>query len=297
MQSYTAQSIEDALTRFVNVRWLGQGSEGAVFAAWDRVRRDDVALKLMPDSGDDEMRERFEHEYGLLATARSSRLVRVHDYGQVDLRMTDGSMASYYWYSMEICDSSVRKELRQLPLERRVDVGLQMLDGLAFLHAQNIAHRDIKPDNIFLNKGFQVKIGDFGIARVSSTGAQAPPGEIGMIVGSPPYLAPERWTGHQSDDWRPSDQYAAGMTLYELLSRGGAALLLGTDVQSCFRAHQSGEARPLTIPEIRWRSFSSADAVLQRMLAKRPEDRYRDIAECKREFTSALAQDDIWSGA
>lgn len=266
-----------------------------MLSVWDRVRRDDVALKLMQDSGDGELRERFEREYGILATARSTRLVRVYDYGQVDVRVTDGSMRSYYWYTMEICDSNLRKELRQFSLEKRVDVGLQMLDGLAFLHAQNIAHRDIKPENIFLIKGSQVKIGDFGLARISSKASQAGPGGMGMVMGSPPYLAPERWTGRQDDDWRPSDQYAAGVTIYELLSKGGAALPFGADLRSCFQAHQSGKVNALAIPEIRRRSFPSIDAVIRRMLEKQPEGRYSDIAECKRELSAALVQDDVWS--
>ncbi|NUQ75775.1 MAG: serine/threonine protein kinase [Polyangiaceae bacterium] len=276
---------------------LGQGGDGAVYSVWDLVRKHDLALKLMRDTGEPDLRERFEREYGILASSLSARLVRVFDFGQVALRMPDGSMAGHFWYTMEICESNLRRELPNFDLARRVEVGLQMLDGLAFLHAQNIAHRDIKPENTFLVKQTQVKIGDFGLARVSSKAMAAGPGGMGMVMGSPPYLAPERWTGRQDDDWRPSDQYAAGMMIFELLSKGKTALPVGNDLKTCFQAHQSARAYALVIPEIRRRSFPSVDAVIGRMLAKRPEERYSDIAECKRELTAALIQDDVSSEA
>jgi serine/threonine-protein kinase len=212
--------------------------------------------------------------------------------------MPDGQLAGHYWYTMEICESSVRKNLRSLDLGPRVEIGLQMLDGLAFLHAQSIAHRDIKPDNIFLVKGTQVKIGDFGLARVSARSvAGAAVGALGTVMGSPPYLAPERWSGRQNDDWHPSDQYAAGVTIYELLSKGGAVLPFGTDINMCYQAHQTAKVHELAIPEIRRRSFPSLNAVIGRMLAKSPEERYPDIAACKLEFTAALTQDDVWNEA
>jgi serine/threonine-protein kinase len=291
----TAGALEDALHRFAGFKLLGQGGEGAVYAVWDLVRKHDLALKLMRDSGEPDLRERFEREYGILASSLSARLVRVFDFGQVEMRMQTGGMAGHFWYTMEICESSVRKELSGFNLSRRVEVGLQMLDGLAFLHGQSIAHRDIKPENIFLSKGTQVKIGDFGLARVSSKIVDGGRGGIGMVMGSPPYLAPERWIGDQDSDWRASDQYAAGVTIYELLSKGGAALPIGADLKTCFQAHQSATMHAIMIPEIRRRTFPSVNAVLGRMLAKKPEERYPDIAGCKRELTAALAQDDVWS--
>jgi serine/threonine-protein kinase len=195
---------------------------------------------------------------------------------------------------MEMCESNLRRDLRGLSLPVRVDVANQILDGLAFLHAKGIAHRDIKPENIFLMRQTQVKIGDFGLAMVSSSAA-ASGGRSAVVRGSPPYLAPERWTGHEGEDWRPSDQYAAGVTLYELLSKGAAVLPFGNDLRTCFQAHQSARPSAVAIPELRRRTFPSVDAVVRRMLAKRPEERYADIAECKRELTAALAQDDVWS--
>ncbi|MCK6586857.1 MAG: serine/threonine protein kinase [Polyangiaceae bacterium] len=187
----TPKALREAFDRFTGFSPLGQGGEGAVFSVWDLVRKAEVAFKLMRDSGEADLRDRFEREYGILASSRSPRLVRVYDYGQAEVRMPDGSVAGHYWYTMEMCDSSVRKNLPGFNLTQRVEVGLQMLDGLAYLHAQGIAHRDIKPENLFLVKGTQVKIGDFGLARASTPAGSG----MGMVMGSPPYLAPERWTG------------------------------------------------------------------------------------------------------
>lgn len=291
MTNYTPDALDAAFNRFANFKMLGRGGEGAVFSVWDRVRKMEVALKLMKDTGATDLSERFEHEYGLLASSRSNRLVTVYDYGQVEIMMTDGTAPNHYWYSMEKCESNLRRELRGMALPVRVEVALQLLDGLAFLHAKGIAHRDIKPDNTFLVKGSQVKLGDFGLAQPSSSGGGG--SGSGLVMGSPPYLAPERWTGRQDEDWRPSDQYAAGVTLFELLSLGAAALPFGNDMRSCFMAHQSGAVYALVIPELRMRSFPSVDRVIGRMLAKRPGERYPDIAQCKRELTAALAQDDV----
>jgi serine/threonine protein kinase len=288
---YTADALGAAFSRFANFKMLGQGGEGAVFAVWDRIRKSDLALKLMRASDEEELAERFEHEYGILSSSRSNRLVSVYDHGAEMVVMADGSEVGHYWYTMERCESSVRKGFRKMPLAQRVDIAMQMLDGLAFLHASSIAHRDIKPDNIFLVKG-QVKIGDFGLARPNQAATEEAMG-FGDILGSPPYLAPERWVGVQDADWRPSDQYATGVTIFELLSAGRVPLDFGETQETYFRAHLGGRVFSLVVPEIGGKELPSVDWVLGRMLAKRPEARYGDMAECKRELAAALALDGV----
>jgi serine/threonine protein kinase len=291
MNHYALNELQSALPQFVNFKMLGQGGEGAVFDVWDRVRKANLALKLMVDTGEPEIADRFEQEYAILASLRSDRLVRVFHHGQKVIPLRD-SEYNHYWYTMERCEGSVKTTYRGMTLARRVDLVLQMLDGLAFLHAKDIAHRDIKPDNIFLAQG-QIKIGDFGLAKTQQAAQAGAAVRYGSFMGSRPYLAPERWTGQQDADWRPSDQYAAGVTAFELLSAGGAPLDFGTTTDSCYRAHMLGEVFSLSIPELMGRPAAGVDRVLAGMLAKRPEGRYPDIAVCKRELTAAMAHDGV----
>ncbi|MEP7121360.1 MAG: serine/threonine-protein kinase [Byssovorax sp.] len=295
MIKYTTPTLELALPRFANFKMLGQGGEGAVFAVWDRIRKTDLALKLIQDSGEEDQAKRFIFEYTTLASSPSERLVRVYDRGVGAVPFANGAEVDHHWYTMEKCESSVRTTFRRLPLRQRVDIAMQMLDGIAFLHAKSIAHRDIKPDNLFLVRGTQVKIGDFGLARAHVSldveEENEEPVRLGDVLGSPPYLAPERWVGVQDADWRPSDQYAAGVTIFELLSAGRVPLDFGTTQESYFRAHLGGRLFSLRVPEMAARELPSVDSALARMMAKRPEARYPNIAECKRELSAALALD------
>ena len=291
MNHYSIDTLQSALQRFANYKVLGQGGEGAVFAVWDRIRKANLALKLMVDNGEPDLADRFEQEYAILASMRSDRLVRVFDHGQEVIPLGNETF-NHYWYTMERCEGSVKTTYRAMPLARRVELVLQMLDGLAFLHAKDIAHRDIKPDNIFLAEG-KIKIGDFGLAKTQQAAQAGAAARYGSFMGSRPYLAPERWTGQQDADWRPSDQYAAGVTAFELLSAGGAPLDFGTTTESCYRAHMMGEMFALAIPELMGRRVVEVERVLGRMMAKRPEGRYPDIAVCKRELTAAMAHEGV----
>ncbi len=293
MTTYDVRLLGSALPRFANYKLLGQGGEGAVLSVWDRQRKMDVALKLMRDTGEADLPERFEHEYGILASSLSPRLVRVYDHGSAVLPTADTGPLLHYWYTMEICERSVQSVLRRLSLEQRVSVAMQMLEGVAFVHAKSIAHRDLKPENLFLVNGSEVKIGDFGLARPNQAASFSEEHMVGTVLGSPPYLAPERWVGVQDADWRPSDQYAAGVTIYELLSAGHLPLDFGQTQESFFRAHLAGKVLPLFIPERRGRRAPRVEAALERMMAKRAEERFPDIASCKRELSAALAMDGV----
>jgi serine/threonine-protein kinase len=273
--------------RFACFKLLGKGGDGAVFAAWDRVRKADIALKVMRDLGEPGLPERFEREYQILAATRDDHLVAVHDHGQIIVGGEAGP-TSHFWYTMERCDSSLRTSFQPMTLAGRLAVVLQLLDGLALLHAKMIAHRDIKPDNLFLvttRQGPRIKIGDFGIATVARL---APNAAFGHLSGSPPYLAPERWSDDEDADWRPSDQYAAGVTLYEILSRGRLPLDFSGGYR---RGHQRSGIRPLQIPELGGRRLGSVDQVVARMLGKKPDARFASVADCKRELTAALANE------
>jgi serine/threonine protein kinase len=286
---YRIPDLEAALGhRFAVFKLLGQGGEGAVYAVWDRWQKRDVALKLARDTRDPGLADRFEREYQILATTRSPRLVTVYRRGQDVIRLPDGSRQNHFWYSMEKCCSSVADALARLDLRRRLALVMDMLDGLSLLHTKNIAHRDIKPENLFLCAGAgrpEVKIGDFGIATVTRV---APNAVGGTVHGSPAYLAPERWQGDQSADWRPADQYAAGVTSFQILSRGAMPLDFSNGHR---RAHELGEVLPLRVPELRGRRVPEVDKVLAAMLRKRPEQRMPDVAGCKRELGAALAME------
>jgi serine/threonine-protein kinase len=288
---YRAPDLHAALgERFGAFKLLGKGGEGAVFSVWDRVQKQDVALKLTRDTKGPGVAQRFEREYQILATTRSPRLVRVYRHGRATIALEDGSSQAHFWYTMEKCDSSVRQSYKQMSLRHRLDIVLQMIDGLALLHAKNIAHRDIKPENLFLTNAAgrpQVKIGDFGIATVTRV---APNSVGGMIYGSPVYLAPERWRGDQDADWRPADQYAAGITLFEILSGGTLPLdFSGGEL----RGHERSAVRPLLIPELRGKRVGEVDKVIAQMLSKPPSWRFQDLAECKRELLAALAMEGL----
>lgn len=288
---YRTADLDTALgERFGSFKILGSGGEGAVFSVYDRVQKLDMALKLTRDTGEPGMMERFDREYQILATTRSPRLVTVYRHGRAVVRTDDGVAHNHFWYTMEKCDSSVRKSYAQLDLSSRLQIVMQMLDGLSLLHAKNIAHRDIKPENLFLTiagRGAQVKIGDFGIA---TTTRFAPNTAGGYIHGSPAYLAPERWHDAGDADWRPADQYAAGVTLFELLSNGTMPLDFSSGHR---RGHERSAVRPLVIPELRARKVPEVDKVVAQMLHKTPGWRFQDLAECKRELGAALALDGI----
>lgn len=208
MSPYDTEALETAFPRFANFRRLGQGGEGAVLSVWDRIRKSDLALKLMRDSGEPDLADRFEREYAILASSRSERLVRVHDHGQ-ELIPVRGAPYNHYWYTMELCESSVRSTHRRMPLARRVDVVLQMLDGLAFLHAKDIAHRDIKPDNIFVRADGRPVLIDFGAARQAIGGAT----QSLTSVLTPGFAPLEQYSADgKQGPW--TDLYAMGGVLY-----------------------------------------------------------------------------------
>lgn len=295
------RQIEAALSQFTGFRLLGRGSHGAVYEVYDPALGRRVALKTCWHDPKDEdpgrMRDRFYREFDLLARARTCDYI-VSVYRRDATPAPDGR-AIILWYTMERCEESVAKTLKRQPLEVRARIASQLVNAVAHLAAQGIAHRDIKPQNIFLVQAppsgpTSVKLGDFGIARSTVQGdrlAQTLTAQ-GTVHGTAWYLPPEAFIDSVRDPIR-GDQYAAAVVVYELLSRG--ALPFGEPPSSfgaLIHAKTSGRYVPLSIPEHPG-DLEPIDRVLQRMLNPRPEQRYRHMSQAERALASALLLCDL----
>ena len=194
---------------------LGQGGMGAVYKARQRQLDRLVALKILPpDVGQAEaFAERFIREARSLAKLNHPRIVSVFDFGQTE----DGLC----YFIMEYVDGTDLRHVIQAG-ERGPDEALaivpQVCEALHYAHKKGIVHRDIKPENILLDKEGNIKIADFGLARLLDKPTTAYTlTQAGQRMGTPHYMAPEQIEGAHEVDHR-ADIYSLGVVFYEMLT-------------------------------------------------------------------------------
>src|SRR6185503_16115214 len=208
----TTRKLADSIAdRYELVRELGAGGMARVYLATDRRHGREVAIKVMrPELSASLGAERFQREIRLLA-----RLQHPHILGLVDSGEADGVL---YYVMPYLAGGSLRARLErdgELPLEEALLILREIADALVHAQEAGIVHRHIKPENVLFSAG-HVQIADFGIARFvdadeSSTTLTA----AGVVVGSPPYMAPEQVTGSKADS--RTDLYALGALAYEMI--------------------------------------------------------------------------------
>ena len=203
---------------------LGAGGMGEVYRARDTRLGRDIAIKVLPVSfaADPERLRRFDQEARAIAALNHPNILAIFDLGQ------QGD--THYQVSELLDGETLRDALRRgIPSHRKaVDYAIQIAHGLAAAHEKGIAHRDLKPDNIFITREGRIKILDFGLAkpvkpapRGSQTGlatmtSSAPATDVGTVVGTAGYMSPEQVRGAAVDC--RTDIFSFGSVLYEMLS-------------------------------------------------------------------------------
>ncbi|HEY0940162.1 MAG TPA: serine/threonine-protein kinase [Steroidobacter sp.] len=248
---------------------LGQGGMGEVYAARDRLKDEDVAIKVMREDlqFSSAAKDRFLAEAKSSCSLSHPNIVRVHDVG------VSGGL---YYFSMERLKghtlrhrmNQYRDEMRTFSIAEVTDIARQMIEALRYAH-RYIVHRDIKPENIWLCEDGTVKLMDFGIARAFSNSQLT---QTGMALGTAYYMSPEQHVGAKDVDWR-TDQYALGVVLYELLAGrlpAGAVQPIEMVRRDLPKRYADAIMRAMAVlPEQRFQSLSDMLAEIEAPLPKR----------------------------
>jgi len=254
-------------------RQIGSGAMGQVYRAVQLSVQRDVAFKVLTRrlAGDPTFRERFLREARAAGQLHHFNLIAVHDVGEADGLM---------FFSMELVDGQTVKDLLRkgpVALPQALDIAIQTLRALSYAHMNGIVHRDIKPDNLMVTAAGVVKVADLGLSRVDSqTRATSETTQAGTLMGTPHYMSPEQGRDAHAADHR-SDLYSLGATLYHMII-GQPPFTGSSPVEVVLRA----STVPLTYPEPG--PPASIKAVLSRLLAKKPQERYLSASEALHEL-------------
>ena len=202
--------MPEKIGKYRFVERIGRGGMGTVFKAHDPVLDRLVALKVISSDVEitDELRARFFREAQACARLSHPNIVTVYDMGDDDGHL----FIVMEFLEGEELQARLIAQRRPLALEDKLSLMVQVCDGLHYAHQNGIVHRDIKPGNIFVLRDGQVKILDFGIARIAN--ADAGLTRTGLIMGTLRYMSPEQARGRA--DHR-SDIFSVGAVFYELL--------------------------------------------------------------------------------
>ncbi len=247
---------------------LGSGGMGKVYLACDEDLAREVALKVLREQyiGSAEFVERFEREARAAASLNYPNIVQVYDRGETG----DGT----YYIAMEYVPGGTLKdrilETGSIGQSEAIRLAVQVADALGVAHASGIVHRDVKPQNVLLTAAGDAKVADFGIARAAS---EASLSNSSLVLGTAKYMSPEQALG---DPVGPeSDLYSLGVVLYEMLTGEvpfEADSSVGVAMKHVMEPPRPPKEKNPTVPD-------GLDAVVMKLLQKKPEDRYPGAAE------------------
>lgn len=251
---------------------IGEGTFGRVYRGWDRRLARPVAVKVIKPwwSEAPDWVRRFEREAQLTARVNDPHIVQIHDVGHAEEGL---------YYVAELVDGeSVAARLRRgsVAADEACDIAEQLCRALGSAHASRVVHGDVKPANILISSSGVVKVTDFGMARLLSGNS----GEAtGTIAGTPSYMAPEQARGRGTTP--STDVYSIAVVLYEMLA--GRPPFRGDSPVELALRHLQDPPPPLpssTPPAL--------SAVVERALAKEPDERYADGGEMADALAAAL---------
>ena len=244
---------------------LGHGGMGVVYRAFDTMLERIVALKLVAATyGDDpEMRERFLREARAAARLTHKNIVTVYDLSEHEGRLY---LAMEYLAGEDLQRRLARPD--KMPLSRKLEVAIEICQGVEHAHLHSIIHRDLKPANIFLTESGGVKLLDFGLARpVTSQLTQSH-----KLMGTPNYMAPEQIRGERAD--QRSDIFSLGVVLYEMF--GGRKAFEGDSIASTL--YKILEVVPEPLSNFDAELPPELCSIIDRAIAKSREDRYGQVS-------------------
>jgi serine/threonine protein kinase len=262
------QRVQEQLPDFELGDCIGRGGAGAVFKARQHKLDRQVAIKiLLPPPGDCAgWSERFEREAKALARLQHPGIVTIYDFGQLD---------DLAWLVMEFLDGATLRALMadgHLTPSEALTIVPPLCDALQYAHDRGIVHRDIKPENVLVDIQGNVKLVDFGLAKLAATDGAANLTRSDQAMGTPRYMAPEQLDRPLEVDHR-ADIFSLGIVFYEMLTGQIPA----------------GVVEP---PSSKIAIDVRLDQVVLRALQRDPEKRYQSAVEFKTEIHQAKTNDD-----
>ena len=249
---------------------LGAGAMAIVYKAKQLSLDRTVAIKVLPKrfSENPEYVERFYKEGQAAGKLNHNNIVQAFDVGEA---------GGYHYFVMEYVEGkTLYDDLlagKVFAEDEALEIIIQVARALAHSHARGLIHRDVKPKNIMINTAGVVKLADMGLAR-ETTDIEAAQTEAGKAYGTPYYIAPEQIRGEIDIDGR-ADIYSLGATFYHLVT--GRVPFMADDPADVMRKHLKEQLIP---PDHINTSLSAGTSeIIEVMMAKRKEDRYKDAEE------------------
>jgi len=257
--------------RYQLVEKLGQGGMGVVYRAFDTLLQRVVAVKLISGSieAGTEQRERFFREARAAGQLSHRNIITIHDLGEHE---GQPYLAMEYLEGEDLQHRLAHPE--RMSLARKVELAIEICEGLEYAHARGVVHRDIKPANIFISTNGTARILDFGLARLITSELT----NSNMMMGTMNYMAPEQVRGERAD--HRSDIFSVGVLFYELL--GGRKAFEGESFASTMYKILQEEPEPLLNldPNLPYELV----AIVDRALAKPRDERYQSMSDMLRDL-------------
>ncbi|TAE17742.1 MAG: serine/threonine protein kinase [Bacteroidetes bacterium] len=254
---------------------LGEGGMGSVYLAQHIQLGRQAAIKALHPNlvNNPQIRERFKNEAATMAHLQHNNIVGLYDY----LEATNGLFLIMEFVQGKPLDAYIQTVSGPIPEERVVEFFMQILDGFEYAHNQGVVHRDIKPANFVITPNNEVKILDFGIAKLLA-GSSKSLTKTGARMGTVLYMSPEQVKGLEAD--RRSDIYALGVTLFQMLT---GRCPYNEETATEYEVYHQIVNSPLPRAKTFYPTVSDRmQKIIDKATAKNPDDRFQTCAEFKR---------------